>query len=305
VAAPYATQEELRETLVDAGVFFLTAVDGVYHRSHAWESVLRGVEGYVMTLRVEADTPPPRWFPPVMPREEFLLTDYVRSFPDLTGSIDVFTGGDKEHRALIDDLEAGNDWTTHLEPSEVVLASSVCHPLYGVLPHDVPEQGLNEECRGWSFRHEPSIDPARMQCFRIYEFVKVGTPDQAKAHRDLWIDRGVDALAALGLSVRKEAANDPFFGRVGRMLAANQLSEQLKYEIVVDLTEVKPTAIGSSNYHEDHFGIPFGLHLADGSPAHSACVGFGLDRITLALFGVHGADVTAWPAEVRNELALR
>jgi hypothetical protein len=114
----------------------------------------------------------------------------------------------------------------------------------------------------------------------------------------------VAALTALGLPVRKEAANDPFFGRVGRMLAANQLDEQLKYEIVVDLTDAKPTAIGSSNYHEDHFGHSFELRLADGSTAHSACIGFGLDRITLALFGVHGTDVHAWPGEVRASLSL-
>ena len=46
-----------------------------------------------------------------MPREDFLLTDYLRSFPDLVGSIDVFVGGDREHRALLARLEAGEDWT--------------------------------------------------------------------------------------------------------------------------------------------------------------------------------------------------
>jgi seryl-tRNA synthetase len=88
------------------------------------------------------------------------------------------------------------------------------------------------------------------------------------------------------------------------MLAANQLSAQLKYELCVDLTEVKPTAIGSSNYHEDHFGLTFGLQLADGSTAHSSCVGFGLDRITLALFAVHGVDPATWPGDVRAPLGL-
>lgn len=301
--APYASPDDLREALVAGGVVFQTAVDGVYHRSWDWERVLRGVEGHAMAQRVVQDAPR-RWFPPVMPREEFLKTDYVRSFPDLVGSIDVFTGTDKEHRALLAVLEDGGDWTEHLTPAEVVLPSSVCHPLYGNLPHDVPEAGLDEECSGWSFRHEPSLDPARMQVFRIYEYVKVGTPQQSLAHRDEWLERGLAALTQLGLPVRSEAANDPFFGRVGKMLAANQLDSQLKYEMVVDLTDAKPTAIGSSNYHEDHFGHTFGLHLAGGESAHSACIGFGLDRITLALFAVHGTDVAAWPGEVREHLAL-
>lgn len=301
LAAPYATPDDLRTTLEDAGVFRTTAVDGVYHRSWDWERVLRGVEQHVMAKRVAADAPR-RWFPPVMPREEFLKTDYLRSFPDLVGSIDVFDGTDKEHRALLAVLEDGGDWTSHLTPGEVVLPSSVCHPLYGTLPTDVPDSGLDEECSGWSFRHEPSLDPARMQMFRIYEYVRVGTPAQALAHRDEWLERGLAALTELGLPVRSEAANDPFFGRVGKMLAANQLESALKYEMVVDLTDVRPTAIGSSNYHEDHFGDTFGLHLADGTPAHSSCIGFGLDRITLALFAVHGVDVAGWPAEVRSAL---
>jgi hypothetical protein len=38
--------------------------------------------------------------------------------------------------------------------------------------------------------------------------------------------------------------------------------------------------------------------------AHSACIGFGLDRITLALFATHGTDVEAWPEGVRSALAL-
>lgn len=301
--APYATPDELRETLVSAGTIFQTAVDGVYHRSWDWERVLRGVEGHVMALRVVEDAPR-RWFPPIMPRDEFLKTDYVRSFPDLVGSIDIFTGTDKEHRALLAVLEDGGDWTAHLTPAEVVLPSSVCHPLYGNLPADVPSAGLDEECSGWSFRHEPSLDPARMQIFRIYEYVKVGTVEQSLAHRDEWLERGLAALQQLGLPVRSEAANDPFFGRVGKMLAANQLDSQLKYEMCIDLTEVKPTAIGSSNYHEDHFGHTFGLHLEDGSTAHSACIGFGLDRITLALFATHGTDLSVWPAEVKTHLAL-
>ena len=301
--APYATPDELREALLDAGVLFQTAVDGVHHRSWDFERVLRGVEGHVMALRVVEDAPR-RWFPPVMPREEFLKTDYVRSFPDLVGSIDVFTGGDKEHRALLEVLEQGGDWTAHLTPAEVVLPSSVCHPLYGTLASDVPAAGLDHECSGWSFRHEPSLDPARMQVFRMYEYVAVGTPEQAVAHRDAWLERGLAALRQLGLPARGEAANDPFFGRVGRMLAANQREAQLKYEMCVDLTEVRPTAIGSSNYHEDHFGDTFGLRLADGRAAHSACTGFGLDRIALALFAVHGTDVAGWPAEVRAHLAL-
>lgn len=300
--APYASPEDLRSALLGAGLLVATRTDGVYHRSGDFEQVLQGVERYAAAQRTD-DTAPRRWFPPIMAREDFLRTDYVRSFPDLVGSVDVFTGGDAEHKELLAELEDGRDWTRSLDPAEVVLSSSICHSLYGTLPTDIPAGGLLHECCGFAFRHEPSIDPARMQSFRMYEFVLVGTPDQAVAHRDQWLRRGLASLAALGLPVRSDAANDPFFGRVGRMLAANQLNAELKYEVVLDLTDATSTALASANYHEDHFGLPFELRTPDGAVAHSACFGFGLERITLALFATHGLDVADWPGEVRSALA--
>ena len=303
MTAPYATPEDLRAALLDAGLLVATRTDGLYHRSGEFEGVLQRVERYAAEQRTD-DTAPRRWFAPIMAREDFLRTDYLRSFPDLVGSIDVFSGGDKEHKELLAELEEGRDWTQSLDPAEVVLSSSICHSLYATLPTEIPPGGLLTECCGFAFRHEPSLDPARMQSFRMYEFVLVGTPDEAVAHRDLWLQRGLDSLAALGLPVRSEAANDPFFGRVGRMLAANQLTAELKYEVVIDLTEAKPTAISSANYHEDHFGLPFGMRTPGGQVAHSACFGYGLERITLALFATHGMDVAAWPEVVRSSLRL-
>lgn len=301
-APAYAGPEDLRAALLDAGLLVGTRIDGVYHRSGTFEEVLQGVERYAAATRVDP-TAPRRWFPPIMAREDWLLTDYIRSFPDLVGSLDVFTGGDREHRALLEQLEAGDDWTGALTPAEVVLSSSICHSLYSTLPTSVPEETLTAECCGFAFRHEPSLDPARMQSFRMYEFVCVGTPVQAVAHRDAWLERGRQALLALGLPVRVEAANDPFFGRVGRMLAVNQLDAELKYELLLDLTAARPTAIASSNYHEDHFGGPFGMTTPDGSVAHSSCFGYGLERTTLALFATHGLDPHLWPGAVREALA--
>jgi seryl-tRNA synthetase len=301
MAAPYSTPDDLRSALLAAGLLVATRTDGVYHRSGHFEGVLQGGARYAAAQRTD-DTAPRRWFPPIMAREDFLRTDYVRSFPDLVGSVDVFAGGDREHKQLLAELEDGRDWTLSLEPAEVVLSSSICHSLYGTLPTEIPAGGLLHECCGFAFRHEPSLDPARMQSFRMYEFVLVGTPAEAVAHRDLWLRRGLESLAALGLPVRSDAANDPFFGRVGRMLAANQLTAELKYEVVIDLTDAKPTAIASANYHEDHFGLPFGLATPDGQVAHSACFGYGLERITLALFATHGLSLAGWPDEVRSLL---
>jgi hypothetical protein len=44
------------------------------------------------------------------------------------------------------------------------------------------------------------------------------------------------------------------------------------------------------------------MRQADGGVAHTACVGFGLERITLALLRHHGLDLAAWPDSVRTTL---
>jgi seryl-tRNA synthetase len=100
-------------------------------------------------------------------------------------------------------------------------------------------------------------------------------------------------------------ANDPFFGRRGRLLAATQREQSLKFELVVPITSAeRPTALASANWHQDHFGELFGIHQSDGARAHTACVGFGLERITLALLRTHGLDVKVWAPDVRGALRL-
>jgi seryl-tRNA synthetase len=142
-----------------------------------------------------------------------------------------------------------------------------------------------------------------MQIFRQREYVRLGSPDQALAHRDYWLERGTKMLRDVGLDVEPVIANDPFFGRGGRMMAATQKEQHLKYELVFPITSrEKPTAITSCNYHLDHFGRAFGIQTCDGAVAHSACIGFGLERIALALFRVHGFDPAHWPESVRRVL---
>jgi seryl-tRNA synthetase len=46
----------------------------------------------------------------------------------------------------------------------------------------------------------------------------------------------------------------------------------------------------------------FNILTATAQHAHTACTGFGLERITLALFRVHGFDPTTWTAAVREIL---
>lgn len=301
-----SAQRDFRDELVDARLLVPMGIQGLYGRGAVFESIIEGIDWAVRQKgrAAHSDRATVLRFPPVFPREAFEKTDYIASFPNLTGAISTFTGRDREHRALLADRDAGLPWDRHLSPAETMLVSAACHPCYGTLPSVLPADGQLLDIYGYCFRHEPAIDPARMQAFRIHEYVLVGTPEQAASHRNSWVQHGLDVLRGLGLDATAVSANDPFFGRLGTMLAVNQQEEGLKTELVVRLYDDldEGTAVSSANYHRDHFGLTFGLTTPDGAAAHSACIGFGMERIALALLRTHGLDPEMWPADVRTNM---
>lgn len=284
-----------------------TGLDGLYGRGRQYERVMAGVQ-HILTQAgrdVHGTDVELHRFPPIFPRATYEKTDYIASFPNLTGSIHVFAGGDREHAALLADRAAGEPWDGHLHPGDTMLVSAACHPSYELFSGTtLPQQGRVLDVGGYCFRHEPSIDPLRMQSFRMREFVTLGSPEQAKAHRAAWEVRGQEVLRDLNLEPTAVPANDPFFGRAGKMLAHNQVAENLKTELVVrlygDLDD--GTALISANYAEDHFGGPFNITGADGGVAHTACVGLGADRICLGALRINGTDVDSWPAAIRAKM---
>ena len=89
--------------------------------------------------------------------------------------------------------------------------------------------------------------------FHQREIVRIGEPETVAAWRDAWRDRALELLRGLGLDADFDVATDPFFGRSGRMLAASQREQALKFEILVQIAGPEPTAVASFNYHQDHF----------------------------------------------------
>lgn len=298
-----AARRAFRDGLLAAELLVETGIPGLYGRSGTFEDIVDGIDRVVVAAGPGKAATRLR-FPPVFPRTSFERTDYIASFPHLTGAINTFAGSNAEHAALLAARSRGEAWDGWLEPADTVLVSAACHPAYSRYSGTLPDGGVLLDVYGYCFRHEPAVDPARMQAFRMHEFVRIGTADDAARHRDNWVERGLEVLDSLGLEAEAVPANDPFFGRAGRMLAANQRHENLKTELTVrlygDLDD--GTAVVSCNWHRNHFGETFEISTADGDVAHSACVGFGMERIALAMLRTHGFDVERWPAGVRERM---
>lgn len=297
-------QRNFLDRLFETGLLIDTGVEGLFGRSGQFEDVIAAFERLIDRYG-KADGAEAIRFPPGMNRAYFEKSGYMKSFPQLAGTVHSFCGCELDHVSLIKAMDEGEDWTKEQKATDIVLTPAACYPLYPTVAKrgSLPENGGLYDLQSYCFRHEPSNDPARQQLFRMREYVRMGTQTDVTEFRQTWMDRGVKMMAEVELPVEIDVANDPFFGRAGKMLANNQRGQNLKFELLIPITSVqKPTACMSFNYHQDAFGTKWGLNLADGSVAHTACVGFGLERIALALFHHHGLDVGEWPAKVRKAL---
>ncbi len=286
-------------------LFETMGVDGVYARSALYVEVTERLESYITHLR-EPGAEVMR-FPPVMSRKQLEKSGYLKSFPNLLGCVCALHGSESSIRAAADRYETGGDWTEALSASDLVLSPAACYPVYpiaaarGPLPHG----GLQFDIEADVFRHEPSKSLDRLQSFRMREFVRIGSPQEIVEYRERWLARAPTIAADLSLPHTIDVASDPFFGRVGQVMAVSQRQQALKFEMLIPYhANAAPTACMSFNYHRDHFGQVWNMNDEHGAPAHTSCVAFGIDRLVVALFANLGLHLERWPAVTRRALAL-
>jgi seryl-tRNA synthetase len=278
--------------LVDAGLLIATGVDGVVGRGAVFEDVLARLNAAILRWghHYGAETV---YFPPVMSRSHLEQNGYLKSFPHLAAALHGFTC---DHHGHV----TGEDLATDL-----MLVPAACYPIYPMVAARgaLPPGGALFNIQSWCFRREPSKDAPRLQTFRMHEYVRLGTAADVLGSRDIWIQEAQRFFDSLQLPFRLDAANDPFFGRTGRLMSSSQRERNLKTELLIPITsDAEPTACCSFNYAEDHFTEAWRIVMEDGSKAVTGCVAFGLERTTLALFRHHGFDPDRWPDGVRSVL---
>jgi len=297
-------QQYFLQELISHGHFLPSGEPGLYGRGRVFEDVRARLDDLV-TLTGASDQPETPRFPPLIPKRVLEKAGYLRSFPQLCGIVHSFAGKNAQALDLAERAPRGEDWSMHLSPTNVVLVPAACYPAYPAIALRGPlaKGGVTLDLGGcYVYRNEPSGDPARLQMFHQREMVRIGEAEDVLAWRKTWMERAKNIFEQTGLDATLDTASDPFFGRAGKLMASNQREQGLKYEALVPIASPEKTAVSSFNFHQDHFGSAFGIQLHDGAVANSACVGFGLERITLALFRAHGMEIRDWPTQVRSRL---
>jgi seryl-tRNA synthetase len=281
-------------------------VDGVYARTALYVDLVDRLEQYITRQRdPKAEI---MRFPPVMSRTQLEKSGYLKSFPNLLGCVCALHGSEASIRSAVERYDNGGDWTTSLSSSDLVLSPAACYPVYPIAAArgKLPPGGLQFDIEADVFRHEPSQSLDRLQSFRMREFVRIGAPEEIVEFREKWMAKAPVLAGELGLPHTMDVANDPFFGRVGQVMAVSQRQQALKFELLIPYyAGASPTACMSFNYHREHFGTTWGIQDANGEPAHTGCVAFGMDRLAVAMFHTHGTALSAWPAKVRDLLGIQ
>ena len=290
--------------LIERGLLLESGIPGVYGHGAQFEDVRMRLD-QLLSGEASARGAERLRFPPLLPRVQLEASGYLESFPHLAGSVYAFGGNESDAMQQSDRAGRHEDWSEFQRMTDLVLMPAACYPVYPAIAARgrLPPDGAFVDAGGaWVFRHEPSNDPARRQIFHQHELVRIGEPAAVLSWRDEWAQRGLTLLRRLGIDAELAPASDPFFGRRGKLLSHSQREQELKLELLAQIEGPDPTALASFNHHQDHFGSTYGIELANGDTAHTACLGFGHERIVLALLRVHGLDPDAWPATIRAEL---
>lgn len=248
--------------------------------------------------------------PTLIPADVLAKCDYFRSFPNtvtfachLEPEANVINHFRARHeKRTTVDHEALNDMAT----PEACLSPAVCYHVYHRNQNiTLPPEGIAYNVRGKCFRYESSNmrELTRLWDFSMRELVFLGTGEYVLEERQRCVDIIGEFLDELGLAAEIRTASDPFYiAPDASSKTYFQLTAETKYELSALLPNDQRLAIGSLNYHTDFFGRAFDINVEGSGPAHSSCIGFGLERFVCAFLAQHGTDPANWPDAVRTAL---
>ena len=282
--------------------------NGIFSLGPLLSRLINYFEGLFLKL-ADSFTAAPYRFPTLIPASYLERVNYFRAFPHslsfvthLREDLDIIDEFSKQ--AACDEAGCLTAPPDSFASIQALLSPAVCYHLYYALAdRELVNGHLAATAVGNCFRYE-AINLAsleRLWNFTMREIIFVGSKEYVLDQRETARQRMADKLKSIDLAYRVESANDPFFIGEFRKQAAFQSAFQLKFEIRARLPFKDSTlAVGSYNYHQDFFGRNLNISLPDGTPAHTGCVAFGLERVAFAFLAQFGLDPGYWPDPVRE-----
>jgi seryl-tRNA synthetase len=259
-------------------------------------SLLREIEAALANL-ARAETSNEWCAPAGVSFETLERAGYFASFPQWLTAASHLSGDEAVLQHIATSPSPGKAARSSLAPADVVLPPAVCYNTYAAHANSVIASPIVMTAQGTCWRHEGEGLTAleRGWAFTMREIVCLGAQCDVKEFLDRSVERVNTLERVLGIDCELVAASDPFFAPTARGRAALQRIKGLKHELVFQFPDGRPLAIASFNDHELFFGNAFAISLADGSPAWSGCVAFGLERWLMAVLVTHGVEPSGWP----------
>lgn len=218
--------------------------------------------------------------PSVINRHVLERTGYLVAHPHLLGVVGAVAPSRRAHLRVLQSVLSGEDWSTGLHGTGMVLPVAACHFVYDALADSAVSESV-VEVTAPCFRLEHAVDGMRRKAFTMLEYVVLGTTERAATFATESVARATSWLGELGLDVDVVSADDSFMGTGGSEAAAPERKLELCWR-------GDGTALASVNFHGAHFAAAFGIRNDEGH-ATTACLAFGIDRIVTAVHSIGGA----------------
>jgi len=216
-------------------------------------------------------------FPPLISVSDLDGIDYFDSFPHLGLAVGRIDEGKLASYARDEAVTVipGAD----LCGCEHVLPSAACYPAYFHLRGKTLEAPKRITTIATCFRNEVEYRGLqRLRSFTMREIICIGPAEAATSHLMAFRQRIEAFCGALGLAVEIKVATDPFFRKDDPRVAMQRL-----FPVKEEFVYGGNLAFSSLNYHRNFFGERCAISTADGSPAFTSCVAFGVERWLHAL----------------------
>jgi hypothetical protein len=247
-------------------------------------------------------------YPNAIPLKSLGRAHHLSSFPEhlhflthLREDLDVL---DDFAAAARDNVAADRPRLTEVSPVVLVQNPSTCYHCYAARAETEVADNTAITAITKCHRYEAAnhSELGRLLEFSLREVIFLGTPDYVRATREKTLELTQALAEDWQLFGALAAANDPFFTSDFEAKAVHQRRLAMKFEYRAELPgQERMLAVMSSNLHGPTFSKSFAMRREGGGVLNTGCLGFGLERLALAIHAQHGADPAAWPSGLARD----